>query len=494
MLRREISLVTTVWGQWHTDVFLRLNLPSLLATGNLPALAHVHSLSFVIFTTKADRSRIEQARSYQQLAGLMPVRFERIADDEIQDPIATQQRVWSNAIEEVSRLGTYLFFLPPDIIWSSRSMEHIGGAMAKGARIVIVPWGLRVVSETFERAISAYFETQSEPAGISSRELVRMALQNLHPLMAAYKRDSPVFPHHTEMLLEAVRGQGLLMRLLASIPTVYEPKVIPLNHNKLVIPVLPDAEIYIPQDSDEVFVASLTPLQKDTHFFDRPRRADPTSIGQWWQGYPSGTNDILVRTNYRIHYGNVEPSLWKEKEFGFNHFLRRSVIAREALSVWNVVRKRSDCSIAAEALAGALQTGTLGRAVRGSGRRLILLPDNQALQRELAGQLDFLSSRKGRRDLIGILRRHMARLTPSAVEILKGAMGSETLPVDDGGGMVLSRNDRGALFVEGNEIGNQVLQAADHVVLITNFVRGPSLRGSRQGGLLPDGRESARNR
>lgn len=486
MTRCKITLVTSVWGEWHTDVFLRLNLPSLLSPRNLPALAVTHALSYVVFTTDRDRARLDAAPIFRRLQSLVSVTFERIADSEIRHAVQTQQRVWWKAIEHVNRLGTHLFFLPPDIVWSEASMAHIGAAMANGRHIVIVPWTVRVVSETFQPAIAAFLGSDRGVAGIGSRDLVRMTLEHLHPLIAAYKKDSPVFPRHPEMLVEAVHGQGLLLRLLASIPTVYKPSAIPLNENKLVVGNFRDDEIYVPGDSDEVFVASLAPLGKDFTFIERPRRADPVSIGQWWLGYPSASNDLLVRTSYRIHDGPIDPQAWRSAERAFDHFLRRCVIAREGLEVWRTVRKRLECSIAAETIAGALQTGALARTVRGDGARLVLLPVNEAFAAIPVDRLDRLMSFEGRFDLVRLMRSHIARFDDGrAKEILAGDGGTAVLQAEDGSVLELRRDAGGKLAVGGCVITEAPIIAGAHTILVTTVLRQPSGGGSVRADVSP---------
>src|SRR3954451_7456497 len=68
---------TVVWGPWHTGIFLDVNLPSLLTSGNLPAFAAQHSVTYRIFTSKRDIARITASRASQQAREIVP--FELIA-------------------------------------------------------------------------------------------------------------------------------------------------------------------------------------------------------------------------------------------------------------------------------------------------------------------------------------------------------------------------------------------------------------------------------
>lgn len=457
------------WGAWHVDAFLTLCLPSLLSPRNLPVFRQLHRLKLVVFTTRHDRGVMTASPLWPRLAALMPIEFAILPAAGVQASIAMQQRVWWSAIDRVKSDGSYLFFMPPDVVWSDGSMEAIGRAMDAGRRIVIVPWTLRVVAETFAPVARARL-AGAQTAGIGGRELAGLALEHLHPLMSAYRLDGRFFPRHPEMLLEPVPGQGLSLRLLASIPTIYRPGDTALNQNKLVVRACRDDELYLPGDSDELFVASLAPLEKDYHFFNRPRRADPVTIGDWWHGYPSGTNDALVRAPFRIHAGEPDAGQWRRAEQRVDQFLRRTVIAREGLEVWRTVASHPRLRRSAEILALALNTGVLARAARRAGPRLVVLPTDEALAPATAA-LDPLLAFPGRHDLARLIRRQTAPLAEDGPLHRDGDFAMDL--VTDAGTMLTLRRENGQLAVGGKPVVEPPIHAGMHTVVVTDAWRFP---------------------
>jgi hypothetical protein len=51
--------VTVFWGGWHRGTFLNANLPTMLAPGNLPALAVGVDCEYLIYTTAKDAAELE---------------------------------------------------------------------------------------------------------------------------------------------------------------------------------------------------------------------------------------------------------------------------------------------------------------------------------------------------------------------------------------------------------------------------------------------------
>src|SRR5581483_9365276 len=70
-----IHLSTVVWGTWHIEAFLEVNLPSLLAPGNLPVLAARHQTEYFIYTTAEDIPRIESSPAFIRAKAFLPIQL-----------------------------------------------------------------------------------------------------------------------------------------------------------------------------------------------------------------------------------------------------------------------------------------------------------------------------------------------------------------------------------------------------------------------------------
>src|SRR5690349_12107916 len=65
--------IIVVWGEWHTEVLLRISLPSLLAEGNLPALAQRADVVLRLYASPAVREAIERSPVFAEVARLIRV-------------------------------------------------------------------------------------------------------------------------------------------------------------------------------------------------------------------------------------------------------------------------------------------------------------------------------------------------------------------------------------------------------------------------------------
>src|SRR4051794_30874395 len=84
----DMLVITVVWGDWHLDALLDVNLPTLLTPRNLPVLLAEHSAIWQIHTRARDVERIRSAPTFQALEKLVPVTFHIIADEgRLRDPI-----------------------------------------------------------------------------------------------------------------------------------------------------------------------------------------------------------------------------------------------------------------------------------------------------------------------------------------------------------------------------------------------------------------------
>src|ERR1700733_4640520 len=67
---RAIKVVLPVWGYTYVRQFLECGLPTLLAPGNIPALAAALPTEFVLLTSEDDKELFEQNPTFQRLASL----------------------------------------------------------------------------------------------------------------------------------------------------------------------------------------------------------------------------------------------------------------------------------------------------------------------------------------------------------------------------------------------------------------------------------------
>ena len=129
---------TVVWGGWHTSIFLDVNLPSLMAPGNLPAFCALHDVTYRIFTSSKDVKRIKSSAAFQAAAKLVKFEIVELPLENTADPIAMHHLLWRRSISEAREAGYMVLFVPPDVAWSDGAFRHVGELVDRGKRAVFI--------------------------------------------------------------------------------------------------------------------------------------------------------------------------------------------------------------------------------------------------------------------------------------------------------------------------------------------------------------------
>src|SRR5690242_15250478 len=79
-----VKLVLPVWGYEYVRQFLECGLPTLLAPGNVPALAAELPCEFILLTSAADEEFLREHATFKRLAAICPTEI-RLIDHLITD-------------------------------------------------------------------------------------------------------------------------------------------------------------------------------------------------------------------------------------------------------------------------------------------------------------------------------------------------------------------------------------------------------------------------
>lgn len=470
--KNRLLVVTAVWGDWHVSKHIDLNLPTLLAGGNFPALSKHCDLTYLIYTSRADMERMRRAPAVRALSSFMKLEFRTIATEALQNPIAAHHDVWAQAMAQASNEGSFILLMPPDVAWSDGSFEHIGRLLEAGKKAIFMTY-LRADSESFATTLRAYTRSGSAAISVSGAQLVEICLHTLHPLMAAYLRDSSHFPIHREMMLWTVPHEGLLCRMLAREMFVYDPAMMKLNGQNLLESSLDPAHIHVVDDSDDLFAVSLAPFEKESEWYQWPRVADPDEIAEWWLDYDSWVNDLVAGAKLRWHIRPVNEEVWQGRERGADVFLRRAAAMREGRRLFRTARSLA-CTTGSRLLATAVQSGIISRVARGRGGALVFIPVNNAFAEHPPQLIDHLHDVGGERDLARLMRRHFVphehAVEPPTIEARLGSAGVTDLVAADGTPLRVIRRD-GQLEVNGvRVVGGPISSGKHHVYLIERLL------------------------
>src|SRR6516162_5316329 len=136
---KRITVLEPVWGYEFTQQFLNVSLPTLLATGNLPALAKTLPTEFIFLTGRRDEAMIRESAGYRRLSTICPVSFYLI-DDIITEGnhSTTVTLAFAGAVRRTGNAmrDTCFFFLVSDYITADGSLVSAIKPMLAGASAV----------------------------------------------------------------------------------------------------------------------------------------------------------------------------------------------------------------------------------------------------------------------------------------------------------------------------------------------------------------------
>ena len=181
-------------------MFLEINLPTMLAPENLPALVDGVTCEYIIYTTSKDAAVMMHDRAFERLRALMPVEIKIFSPSKTRHPVDLHMDIWLSATERARKLEAFILFMPPDVGWANGSFARLRDALIAGKRAIFMTYP-RVVSETISPALQeVHPRNVDEAMTVSPREMMALALTHIHPLMAAYTRSASHFPIHPEMI------------------------------------------------------------------------------------------------------------------------------------------------------------------------------------------------------------------------------------------------------------------------------------------------------
>ncbi|WP_421999492.1 hypothetical protein [Reyranella sp.] len=130
--RRHVSVVgTIVWGESFVDKFMNYCLPSLLAPGNIPALAKKGSAVVSIVTTEADRDRMITHPAFARLKEVaepvftcFPAEFLRRREEDGYNFYFFYGLLDHQNIFLAKALAADLYLLPIDCVYSSETLAN----------------------------------------------------------------------------------------------------------------------------------------------------------------------------------------------------------------------------------------------------------------------------------------------------------------------------------------------------------------------------------
>jgi hypothetical protein len=281
-----------VWGHEFVRKFLDRSLPTLLAPGNLPAIAAVLPTEFIFLTLERDKPDIREHPAYGQLATVCAVRFEEIDDLVMRGNHSTTLTLaYAREIKRCgpSALDTCFFFLVSDYLMADGSLAAVLTRMQTGASAVQVG-NFQTVEDEGGEWLDRHLTTGAGAVALPARELMRWALTCTHPATIANTVNNPVCHNkHTNRLFWRVDdntliGRFYLMHMICIRPEISDFVIGASCDYSFVPEMCPSGNVVTIGDSDEYLAVEVQPRDHEARFITwgpaRPRDL-AISLSEW---------------------------------------------------------------------------------------------------------------------------------------------------------------------------------------------------------------------
>lgn len=307
--------LTPVWGASYTKLYVEVVIPAQLATGNLEAFRHHPGCRYIIYTTRADADFIRSSPVFAKLNACVPVTFEWL-DQSAGTTHDKMSACYRSGIALAGRADAGVLFLTPDIVFADGSFAAIKRLAEGGRDAVFVP-----AIRTLKQGVVAALQRSrggDDVIRVQPRDLMQIALDNLHPLADASwwdQGDTGLLPAN---LYWSVGKEGILGHCFHLHPVFVHPqrkdaKFFGTVDDDFVAAACPDARRdYVVSDSDEFLSIELSDL---AHFFDTGfRKGSVEDAAKWAEQFASTRHRMLFDHVVRMHTGMRDPDAWRKTE------------------------------------------------------------------------------------------------------------------------------------------------------------------------------------
>src|SRR5262245_32650578 len=312
------KLMVPVWGYQHVRQFLEPSLPTLLAPGNVPALAAALDCEFIILTSEEDRDYIREHAGFKRLAHVCRTQI-RLIDHLITD--GNHSTTITIAYTEVVRsvgaamVDTCFFFLVSDYVVADGSFRSALQRMMAGASAVVVG-NFQVDENEASPWLREKLSTDRLSLSLTPRELMHWALRHLHPAAIANTVNIPLSHNsHTNRLFwrvdgTTVLGRFYLMHMLCLRPEGTDFQIGASCDYSFVPEMCPSGNVDFITDSDDYLVIEMQPRGHESIFL-RPGPLRPKVLARSLAEWATATHRANAHRSLIFHAEEVPPGIDK---------------------------------------------------------------------------------------------------------------------------------------------------------------------------------------
>ena len=220
------SFYMPAWGRRHVSTFLDYALPTYLSRNNIPSLKESKG-KFVIYTTPADKERMQSAPIWRTLEQEMPVQFKMIGDgkaysEEEPSKYGTVTDCYVDGLHDAYETGAAAVMLLADIVISDGTIAEFRRLVEQGMRVIEIA-SPRGAAAPVQAGLDAHRKSDGTIA-MDGLEMARLWLPNMHHLLQMHLVQGPPGERfHPAHLYWRVKDEGIIARLCHAQPAVVVP-------------------------------------------------------------------------------------------------------------------------------------------------------------------------------------------------------------------------------------------------------------------------------
>jgi hypothetical protein len=188
MPKPPVRLITYAWGKEYIDKLLGFTLGSVLAPGNLPALASQFDCSVVIVTETRFFDYVKRHPTSRRIESICPLRLLPL-DDIVGEPWQYGISLAYALFRGFAELGpamteTYLLFLNADFVLADGSYKSLIPHMLRGEPALLAP-SYCTVAERVAPLLTSQCNARTRILAMPPRELAALILEHRHNTISA---------------------------------------------------------------------------------------------------------------------------------------------------------------------------------------------------------------------------------------------------------------------------------------------------------------------
>jgi hypothetical protein len=301
---------------------LEFCIPTLLAPGNIPAIARMLPTKFVLMTRAKDVSLVEGHTTWKRLSEVCDVEIRCIDDLVTRDnhtasiTLAFRRAILASghAMSE-----TCFILMNSDFLVADGSLTTVIRKIRNGCDCVLAG-NFQIVAEEASRYLKPHIDRDSRSLTLDSRRLLKFSFSHLHPVTIANIVNVGIASNsHPNRLFWRVNentllGRFYLIHVVAIRPQVSGEFEVGSSYDYSFVPELcPQGNVHIIDDSDDYLVVEMQPRSHEMYML-QPARITPSALALALRKWTTAQHRENAKTTICFHSDDIPPGFQEARK------------------------------------------------------------------------------------------------------------------------------------------------------------------------------------